>query len=244
MSAIGNIPADATDTERRVQHTVVDAPATALLVIDDEIADMGLILDSLAQRGFTILTAHDGASGLERAQYAQPDLILLDVAMPGMDGFDTCRRLKAAEQTRAIPVMFMTALADTAEKVTGFAVGGVDYITKPVQEAEVLARVQTHVALHTLQRQLAAQNAQLRQEIAERQRVEAEHERLIGQLQEALANIKTLRGLVPICAVCKKIRDDTGYWNQLERYLMTHTEAEFSHGICPECTQRRYPDLY
>jgi DNA repair exonuclease SbcCD ATPase subunit len=126
----------------------------------------------------------------------------------------------------------------------------VDYVTKPFQVEELLARVKTHLALRQLQqqleaqkRQLEAQNVQLQQEIAERQRAEAEREQLIGQLQEALANIKTLRGLIPICAACKKIRDDTGYWNQLEGYLHTHTEAEFSHGICPECVRRLYPDL-
>jgi PleD family two-component response regulator len=144
----------------------------------------------------------------------------------------------------------MTALTETADKVTGFEVGGMDYVTKPFQVEELLARVKTHLALRQLQqqleaqkRQLEAQNVQLQQEIAERQRAEAEREQLIGHLQEALANIKTLSGLIPICAACKKIRDDTGYWNQLESYLLSHTEAEFSHGICPECVRRLYPDL-
>jgi DNA-binding response OmpR family regulator len=234
----------------RLQHTALDIHAATILVIDDQIANLRLILDQLAAAGFRVLVAQDGESGIERARLAQPDLILLDVVMPGMDGFETCRRLKAVESIQEIPVIFMTALTDTADKVTGFEVGGVDYVTKPFQIEEVWARVKTHLALHLLQQQLKAQkqqleaqNMQLQQEIAERQRVEAEREQLIGQLQEALANIKTLRGLVPICAACKKIRDDSGYWNQLESYLHTHTEAEFSHGICPECVRRLYPDL-
>jgi DNA-binding response OmpR family regulator len=221
-----------------------DAHAATILVIDDQLANLGVILDALAQRGLTILTAPGGALGLERATHAQPDLILLDVVMPELNGFETCRRLKAAEATREIPVIFMTALDDIDDKVNGFAAGGVDYVIKPVQEQEVLARVQTHVALRRLQRQLVSHIARLQQEIAERQRAEAERERLIGELQTALSNIKTLRGLLPICASCKQIRDDRGYWIQVEVYIRDHSEAEFSHGICPGCLHKLYPELY
>lgn len=235
---------DAGENTRQEERPVVDDHTPTILVIDDQIASLELVLDHLATAGLTILSAQDGISGIARANYAQPDLILLDGVMPGIDGFETCRRLKAAEVTREIPVIFMTTLDDLTDKVRGFAVGGVDYVTKPVQVAEVLARVQTHVALRVLQRQRAAHIVQLQQEIAERKRVEAEREQLILELQAALANIKTLRGLLPICAWCKQIRDDTGYWNQLESYLLRHTEAEFSHGICPACVQRLYPDLY
>ena len=224
-------------------------PAT-ILIVDDETANLATLSAYLEAAGFEVLAAQDGASGLSIVERARPDLILLDVLMPGLDGFETCRHLKAADRIQDIPVIFMTALTETADKVTGFEVGGVDYVTKPFQVEELLARVKTHLALRQLQqqleaqkRQLEAQNVQLQQEIAERQRAEAEREQLIGQLQDALANIKTLRGLIPICAACKKIRDDTGYWNQLEGYLHTHTEAEFSHGICPECVGRLYPDL-
>lgn len=217
-------------------------PAT-ILIIDDISANLETLSECLEAAGFEVMAAQDGASGLTIAQRARPDLILLDVLMPGLDGFETCRRLKAVDSTQDIPVIFMTALTETADKVTGFEVGGVDYVTKPFQVEEVLARVKTHLALRQLQQQLEAQNVQLRQEIAERMRAEAEREQLIGQLQEALANIKTLRGLVPICAACKKIRDDRGFWNQLESYLLSHTDAEFSHGICPECVRRLYPDL-
>jgi len=224
-------------------------PAT-ILIVDDETTNLATLSEYLEAAGFEVLAAQDAASGLSIVERARPDLILLDVLMPGLDGFETCRRLKVADRIQDIPVIFMTALTETADKVTGFEVGGVDYVTKPFQVEELLARVKTHLALRQLQqqleaqkRQLEAQNVQLQQEIAERQRAEAEREQLIGQLQEALANIKTLRGLIPICAACKKIRDDTGYWNQLEGYLHTHTEAEFSHGICPECVRRLYPDL-
>ncbi|MBI1878383.1 MAG: response regulator, partial [Chloroflexi bacterium] len=146
--------------------------ASTILVIDDQIAALGAILEYLADCGFDILVAEDGESGLERARYAQPDLILLDVMMPGLDGFETCRRLKADDSTHQIPVIFMTSLAETADKVSGFEVGGVDYITKPFQMEEVIARLKTHLALRRLQRQRETQNAQLQQEIAEHQQVE------------------------------------------------------------------------
>jgi DNA-binding response OmpR family regulator len=217
-------------------------PAT-ILIIDDVPTNLEILSECLEAASLEVVAAQDGAAGLTIAQRARPDLILLDVLMPGLDGFETCRRLKAAECTHDLPVIFMTGLTETANKVTGFEVGGVDYVTKPFQVEEVLARVKTHLALRKLQQQLEAQNVRLQQEIAERMRAEAQREQLIGQLQEALANIKTLRGLVPICAACKKIRDDRGYWNQLESYLLNHTEAQFSHGICPECIRRLYPDL-
>lgn len=145
-----------------------------ILIVDDTPANVGVLVDYLEDHGFRVVVAQDGEEGLKRAQFAQPDLILLDVMMPGMDGFETCRRLKAAEGTRDIPVIFMTALTETQEKVAGFNVGGVDYVTKPVQIEEVLARANAHLALRAMQQQLAAQNVQLQQEMAVRQQAEAE----------------------------------------------------------------------
>ena len=154
-------------------------PAT-ILIVDDETTNLATLSAYLEAAGFEVLAAQDGASGLSIVERARPDLILLDVLMPGLDGFETCRRLKAAERIQDIPVIFMTALTETADKITGFEVGGVDYVTKPFQVEELLARVKTHLALRQLQqqleaqkRQLEAQNVQLQQEIAERQRAEA-----------------------------------------------------------------------
>jgi signal transduction histidine kinase len=119
-----------------------------ILIIDDEPTNLGLIEDYLKAYKFEVLIAHSGEEGLAIAHYpAQPDLILLDVVMPGMDGFETCRRLKTDEQTKEIPVLFMTVLNDVENKLKGFAAGAVDYITKPLQDKELLARVQTHLNL-------------------------------------------------------------------------------------------------
>ena len=143
-----------------------------ILIVDDILTNLEVLFDCLTSAGFRILVAEDGESAIQKAKYAVPDLILLDVLMPGLDGFETCRRLKADATTAGIPIIFMTALTETVDKVKGFSLGAVDYVTKPFQQEEVLARVQTHVHLQHLARQLQAQNQRLEQEIQERQRSE------------------------------------------------------------------------
>ncbi|MDV2991346.1 MAG: Sensor histidine kinase RcsC [Chroococcidiopsis sp. SAG 2025] len=150
--------------------SVATAEPGTILVVDDTPTNLEILFDFLTNYGFKILIAEDGESALQKAAYASPDLILLDILMPGIDGFETCSRLKASESTREIPVIFMTALSETADKVKGLQVGAVDYVTKPLQHEEVLARVQTHLRLRSLTKQLQAQNVQLEQEIEQRQR--------------------------------------------------------------------------
>jgi len=157
-----------------------------ILIVDDTPTNLEVLFDFLANCGFKVLVAEDGMSAIERAEYAPPDLILLDVIMPGMDGFETCRRLKASELTKDIPVIFMTALSETVDKVRGLNLGAVDYVTKPLQHEEVLARVKLHFSLRNLTKTLQAQNLRLEQEIQERQRSEQKiHE------QAALLDITT-----------------------------------------------------
>jgi two-component system, sensor histidine kinase and response regulator len=149
-----------------------DRQQSTILIIDDLPSNLGVLSNCLAEAGYAVLVAQDGERGLAIAQSARPDLILLDVLMPEIDGFETCRRLKADAVTAAIPVIFLSALDNIINKTVGFATGGVDYITKPFQAEEMLARVRTHLAMHTLQQQLAAQNAQLQQEMVDRQQAE------------------------------------------------------------------------
>ena len=156
--------------------SAISAPSEVqtILAVDDTPANLAVMVNHLEQRGFRVLIAQDGVECMTRAVLARPDLILLDVAMPGIDGFETCRRLKAVESCRDIPVIFMTALSDITDKVAGFDAGGVDYITKPLQIEEALARIESHLALRTARRRLAAQNDLLQQEIATRRAVEAD----------------------------------------------------------------------
>jgi len=132
-----------------------------LLIIDDEAANIQLISDFLEAQGIEIMIAKNGADGISRAKKGQPDLILLDIRMPGMDGYEVCHQLKSDESTREIPIIFMTGLTELDDKLKAFAVGGVDYVTKPFQESELLARVSVHLQISNLQKELADKNVRL-----------------------------------------------------------------------------------
>ena len=147
--------------------TQSQACSGTILIVDDTSANLGVIVDSLAGYGFRVAIAQDGEEALERVAFTLPDLILLDVLMPGPDGYEVCRRLKADPATRDIPVIFMTALADSEHKLMGFAAGGVDYVTKPLQIEEIIARVDTHLRLRFLQKQLEEKNTKLQEYQAE-----------------------------------------------------------------------------
>jgi diguanylate cyclase (GGDEF)-like protein/PAS domain S-box-containing protein len=144
-----------------MKETLPRTNGCTILVVDDIPANLAVAVDYLEDSGFQVVVAQDGEEGLERAKLVLPDLILLDVMMPGIDGFETCRRLKMIEGTRDIPVIFMTALAGTSDKVKAFAAGAVDYVSKPFQVEELLARINTHLTLRATQQQLIRQNAQL-----------------------------------------------------------------------------------
>lgn len=148
-----------------------------ILIVDDTPVNLETLYHYFESLGFEIMMAQSGQAALKRVQYAQPDIILLDALMPDMDGFETCRRLKTSESTKNIPVIFMTALAELEHKVRGFQEGAVDYITKPFHLEEVLARVQTHLALRDLQKQMEVQAV-----LAERGRLARELHDSVTQL--------------------------------------------------------------
>ena len=191
-----------------------------ILIVDDKPENLTVLRQILTEHGFRVRPAISGKIALKTVQTDLPDLILLDIVMPDMDGYEVCRKLKADEQTNHIPIIFISALNELKDKVKAFSAGGVDYITKPFQIEEVLARVNTHINLHSLQRCLEKKNI---------------------ELQKALDEVKQLRGFLPICASCKNIRDDQGYWTQIELYIRDHSEAEFTHSICPDCATKLYP---
>jgi signal transduction histidine kinase len=143
-----------------------DAPV--VLVVDDTAANLSLVVHTLEAEGLRAAVARDGHEALRRAELLKPDLILLDVMMPGLDGFQTCRALKENPVTRDIPVIFMTSLTQTEDKIMGFRVGAMDFVTKPLQMEEVAVRIQTHLKLRALQRLQQEQNARLEEEIKTR----------------------------------------------------------------------------
>lgn len=149
-----------------------DEEKETILVVDDDARQLDFMFQFLHLSGFEVLTAAGGEVGLQQAGLSKPGLILLDVKMPGIDGFETCRRLKANAVTKDIPVIFMTGISDTVDKIKGFEAGAVDYIVKSVQHQEVLARIKTHLTIRNLQRKLQEQNERLEEENIRRQRVQ------------------------------------------------------------------------
>jgi CheY-like chemotaxis protein len=200
-----------------------DLGSARILIVDDVPENIQVVANLLAKEAFQLSAAMSGRQALDMMERSLPDLVLLDVSMPEMDGYETCRSMKANPATAEIPVIFLTGRASQEDILHGFEAGGVDYVSKPFSHPELLARVHTHLHLRRL----------VELERKERQ-----------QLEESLAKIKQLSGLLPICARCKCIRDDQGYWNQLEKYLTSHAEVEFTHGICPNCAKVLYPEVF
>ena len=144
--------------------------SNTILIVDDNPDILKMLSQALVLAGYAVRTAYDGPSALTEAQQQPVDLILLDIAMPEMDGFAVCRQLKRTEATQDIPIIFMTAMSDVVDEVKGFQLGAVDYITKPFQFETVKARIHTHLTLQHLQNRLAQKNRRLQQEIAEREK--------------------------------------------------------------------------
>ena len=149
-----------------MNHGLVDAPKGDVLIVDDTPANLRLLSQMLAEQGYHVRPVPDGPMALAAVQAEPPDLILLDIRMPGMNGYEVCEHLKAGAQTCDVPIIFISALDATQDKVRAFTVGGVDYVTKPFQVEEVLARVETHLALRKLQKKLQDANRKMAQELA------------------------------------------------------------------------------
>ena len=185
-----------------------------ILIVDDTAENLSILRQILAEQGYRVRPVLSGEIALKAVQANPPDLILLDILMPEMDGYEVCRRLKADENLRHIPIIFISALGELEDKMKAFSEGGVDYITKPFQAEEVLARVNTHISLRSIQTSLEKKNI---------------------DLQNALDEVKQLRGFLPICTTCKNIRDDQGYWESVETYISNHSDAVCTDSLCPVC---------
>lgn len=208
-----------------------------ILIVDDSPDQQALLRSILRKAGHSDILITDSAKSafvlLKLEDKVPPpsiDLILMDVLMPEQDGVAACREIKRHDHLRDIPVIMVTAKSDLSNLQAAFAAGAIDYITKPVNHVELLARVSSALTL--------------KQEMDCRKARELELRRSNDALQTALKEVKVLRGLIPICASCKKIRNDGGFWQQLEEYLGEHSEAEFSHGLCQPCIRKLYPGVY
>ena len=208
-----------------------------ILIVDDSPDQQVLLRAILGKAGHTDLQSADSAQAAflllnmdGQAPPPQIDLVLMDVLMPNLDGVEACRQIKSRPHLRDIPIIMVTAKSDLSNLQEAFAAGAIDFITKPVTSVELLARAASALAL--------------KKEMDCRKAREEELRRSNDALQKAMGEVKVLRGLIPICASCKKIRNDGGFWQQLEEYIGEHSEAEFSHGICQPCVKKLYPGVY
>jgi CheY-like chemotaxis protein len=189
-----------------------------VLVAEDEPVSRRLLERSLEQWGFQPVVCPDGAEALRRLRSPDaPRIAILDWVMPSLDGIDICRAIRDIETPTQPYLILLTARSRPEDIVAGLNAGADDYITKPVDRDELQARLQVGMRIVGLQRRLADR---------------------VDELETALANVRQLQGLLPICAYCKRIRDDKNYWNQVETYLGEHADVQFSHGICPSCLDR------
>jgi DNA-binding response OmpR family regulator len=207
-----------------------------LLIIDDIPENIQVLGHALAKEHYSVSFATDGQQALDMIAENDFDLILLDIMMPHMDGYEVCRCLKSMPGKKDVPIIFLTARTESEDIVKGFQVGAVDYVTKPFNAPELLARVRTHIELANARKMIRRRNRELARKNDALRKMNAE-------LKRALERIKTLEGILPICSYCNKIRDEKGDWKQLEAYISSHSSAKFSHGICPTCMQRYHPDI-
>jgi len=193
-----------------------------ILVVDDDQDILFSMTKILRTAGYEVYEAESGTSCLRMVSEKNPDLILLDVVLPDISGYEICQLIKAEKRRRPTYVVLLSGIKTAPDDQSeGLEMGADGYLVRPISKRELLARVKA------MERII---------------RAERERDELIEKLQKALAEIKTLKGFLPICSSCKKIRDDKGYWTQIEAYIRDHSEAEFTHGICPDCFKKLYPD--
>ena len=188
----------------------------ALIADDDRVAALA-VSRSVASWGFEITVVHDGLAAWQQLTAAKPpSLAILDWEMPGLEGPDLCRRLRSDPARAHLYIVLLTARHRSADLIAGLDSGADDYLVKPVNISELRARIHVGVRVVSLQQRLAEK---------------------VSELQTTLDSVRQLRGLLPICAYCKRIRDDRNYWQRVEVYVSEHTDATFTHGICPSCLE-------
>jgi DNA-binding response OmpR family regulator len=190
-----------------------------ILIAEDEKISRRILEMTLTKAGYDAVAVEDGVKALESIQKEVPDMLITDWMMPELDGLELCRRIRTLNLTSYVYIIVLTALTQKEKIIEGLDVGADDYITKPFERTELLARVRAGERVIQLERSLRQKNK---------------------ELSEALAQVKQLKGLLPICMFCKKIRNDENYWQKVEEYLAEHTGADFSHSICPECLEKHY----
>lgn len=193
-----------------------------ILIVDDQPVNIQA-LSGLFMNDYNIKIATSGTKALDIIMTCKPpDIILLDIQMPEMDGMEALSRIRHMPTEMPPYILILTVMGEEEQIIAGLKAGANDYLTRPFKTGELIARVEVGRRMVEMQDTLVNR---------------------LEELRKAISEIKTLRGMLPMCSRCKKIRDDKGYWNQMEVYIRNHTDAEFSHGLCPDCIKVLYPDL-
>jgi DNA-binding response OmpR family regulator len=197
-----------------------------ILVAEDDAVTRKLLESTLGRLGLDVIAAADGNaawSALETLKGKDaPELALLDWMMPGLEGIQILRRLRTTPGFELLYVILLTSRTDKEDVAYGLAAGANDYIAKPFDPSELEARIRVGERMVKLQRNLAAR---------------------VAELEVALAHVQRLQGLLPICSYCKKVRNETNYWEQVDSYLTSHSEVQLTHGICPQCMETMMKQL-
>ncbi|MEW6267443.1 MAG: response regulator [Thermodesulfobacteriota bacterium] len=201
----------------------MDENKVSILAVEDSQFALKFLLRCLAQESsFVVTQAGDGEEALNIIQTKPPDLVITDWSMPKMDGPELCRRVRAMNTEDYIYIILLSSMTSSEDIVIGLSAGADDYVIKPFKQEELMARVKAGVRVVRTQKALTRSNQ---------------------ELKAALAHIKTLRGLLPICMDCKKIRNDKDYWQEVDHYLTQTMEAEFTHSLCPDCMNKRMAEI-
>ena len=193
-----------------------------ILIAEDDLTSRQVLEAVLKKWGHEVVSTCDGNEAWAAMQAEDaPKLAVLDWMMPGLDGVEVCRKIREQDGGNRTYVILLTALGSKQDIVTGLEAGANDYVTKPFDKDELRARINVGRRMAELQTALAAK---------------------IDELQETLDHIKTLQGILPICMHCHRIRDDHESWQRIEKYIEQHSDAQFSHGLCPECLEKHYPE--
>jgi two-component system, OmpR family, response regulator VanR len=238
-----------------------------ILVVEDSKTQAHKLCQLLEREGFTVTVVHDGKSALEALSSTPPSLVVSDVIMPDMDGFQLCSAIRSEPTVAHLPVVLLTTLSNPSDLLQALACGADHFITKPYDDEYLLAKMNSVVASldqpvehpsestniafgghqylirHDMQRIVNLLISSYDSTVMKNRELQKTQKKLavkVEELQNALDEVKVLQGILPICMHCKKIRDDQSYWHQLERFITENSQAIFSHGICPECAESVY----
>lgn len=201
----------------------MSSESNRILIAEDHYVSRHLLERNLSNWGFQVTTAEDGDAAVRVLESeSAPPLAIIDWMMPKLDGLEVCRRIRAQVARPYIYLVLLTAKSHKEEIATGLEAGADDYVIKPFDPDELRARLKVGQRVVELERQLAKR---------------------VNQLESALADVKKLKSLLPICMYCKSVRDDQDYWHEIEEYIHTETGTDFSHGICPKCMARVTAEL-